>query len=333
MTKSIWGLHMADIDAESPIENGFIGIGWPEMGDLSKLPNNREAFKAQMSRKYPEEKAGAIPVKAGVLFRFANEMEIGDLVVYPSKPDRIVHLGIIEGGYKYAAQFFGDYPHRRNVKWVRQMQRAEFSQSALYEIGSAITLFQVSKHADEFRSAFEGEAVVDQDLDDEAAAEVSLQVQESTEDFIIKRLKTKLSPYDFEKFIAHLLTCMGYYARVTQQSSDGGIDIIAHKDELGFEPPIIKVQCKQTLEPIGRPKVQELHGAIETGEHGLFVSLGQFSAEARAYDRTKPNLRLIDGATLVELIYNHYEKFYTRYKLLLPLKRAYIAGSAPETTE
>lgn len=333
MIKSIWGLHMADIDAVSPIENRFIAIGWPAMGDLSKLPKTRDSFKAQMSAKYSEVKVGAIPVKAGVLFRFANEMEVGDMVVYPSKPDRTVHLGIIDSDYKYVSEFMDSYPHRRKVKWLRQMQRAEFSQSALYEIGSAITLFQISTHADEFRAALDGTAIVDQELDDEAAADVSIQVQESTEDFVIKRLKTKLSPYDFEKFIAHLLTCMGYYARVTQQSSDGGIDIIAHKDELGFEPPIIKVKCKQTLEPIGRPKVQELHGAIETGEHGLFVSLGQFTADARAYDRTKPNLRLIDGTALVDLIYNHYEKFDTRYKLLLPLKRAYIAGSAPEVTD
>ena len=69
---------------------------------------------------------------------------------------------------------------------------------------------------------------------------------ESTEDFIIKRLKSNLSSYQFEKIIAHLLERIGYRARVTQASGDGGVDIIAHKDDLGFEG-IVKVQCKQTL--------------------------------------------------------------------------------------
>ena len=119
---------------------------------------------------------------------------------------------------------------------------------------------------------------------------------------------------------------MGYHSRVTQASADGGIDIIAHRDELGFEPPIIKVQCKQILSTIGRPEVQQLHGAIEIDEHGLFVTLGSFTADARTYERGKPNLRLIDGPTLIELIYSHYHEFDPRYQMLLPLKRTYIPG-------
>ena len=121
---------------------------------------------------------------------------------------------------------------------------------------------------------------------------------------------------------------MGYHSRVTQASGDGGIDIIAHRDELGFEPPIIKVQCKQILTTIGRPEVQQLHGAIENGEHGLFVTLGSFSPDARTFERTKPNMRLIDGPTLIELIYSHYHQFEPRYQMLLPLKRTYIPGPA-----
>lgn len=327
MTQAIWGLHMAEIDAAAPVKDGFVGIGWQAMGDLSALPKNRDAFKARLAETYPGQKPGAIPVKAGVLYRFVCEMAVGDVIVYPSKPDRMVHLGLIEGDYTFQTDFMKQYPHRRKVKWVRHVPRAEFSQSALYEIGSAITLFQISAHAEEFRAALEGQATGAEDVDEENADEVSVQVEESTEDFIIKRLKTKLSPYEFEKFVAHLLTCMGYHARVTQQSSDGGIDIIAHKDELGFEPPIIKVQCKQTLDQTGRPKVQELHGAVETGEHGLFVTLGGFSNDARTFERSKPNMRLIDGNALIELIYAHYERFDTRYKMLLPLKRTYIPGS------
>jgi restriction system protein len=121
---------------------------------------------------------------------------------------------------------------------------------------------------------------------------------------------------------------MGYHSRVTQASGDGGVDIIAHRDELGFEPPIIKVQCKQITTTIGRPDVQQLHGAVEKEEHGLFVTLGSFSADARTFERTKPNLRLIDGEALIELIYAHYHKFEPRYQMLLPLKRSYTPGTA-----
>jgi restriction system protein len=323
MTQTVWGLHMAEIDAQAPIKGGFIGIGWAEMGNLSHLSDNREAFKARFAEVYSSVKPGAVPVKAGVLYRFVHEMSVDDVVVYPSKPDRMVNLGVVQSEYAFEPAADTVYPHRRRVRWMKSVPRADFSQSALHEIGSAITLFLVTTHAEEFLAALEGKSTLAQDVDDATADEVSTQVEESAEDFIIKRLKARLSPYDFEKFIAHLLTCMGYHARVTQRSGDGGIDVIAHRDELGFEPPIIKVQCKQTLEQTGRPAVQQLHGAIEQGEHGLFVTLGSFSPDARTYERSKPNLRLIDSNELIGLIYSHYDSFDPSYKVLLPLRKTY----------
>jgi len=117
---------------------------------------------------------------------------------------------------------------------------------------------------------------------------------------------------------------MGYFTRVTAKSGDGGVDIIAHKDQLGFEPPIIKVQCKQVTNPVGRPEVTQLLGNVENGEHGLFITLGAYSRDAREYDRSKSNLRLIDGEQLVELIFENYRKFEPRYQALLPLKQIYV---------
>lgn len=324
--KPMWGMHMELHHVMRPVEHGFLSVGWDRVGDLSKLAPARDAFKKALADAYPTTKAGAIPVQAGVLFRFAVEMAKGDYVVYPSKPDRMVNLGVIDGDYQFDPKTDPTFPNRRKVKWLKRMQRTDFSQTALYEIGSAVTLFQIAAHYDEFLAAFEGRTTEPEAVDDTTVSAVSAQVEESTEDFILKRLKSGQSPYEFEHFVAHLLNCMGYRTRVTKASGDGGIDIIAHKDELGFEPPIIKVQCKQTLEQSGRPAVQQLHGAIEHGEHGLFVTLGGFSNDAKTYERSKPNLRLIDGTALIELIYAHYHKFEPRFQMLLPLKRVYIPG-------
>lgn len=328
--KAIWGIHMAREHGLAPVEMGYVAIGWHKMGDLSAIPPNRDAFKRRVAEAYPDKKPGAVPVNAGVIYRFVVEMKLGDIVVFPSKPDRMINIGVISGEYRYVPDGAVNCPNWRKIRWVKSIPRASFSQSSLNEIGSALTLFRISSNADEFLAAMEGHAFEadDVDADDEVSAErVSMQVEESTEDFIIKRLKSSQTPYQFEHFIAHLLKCMGYFARVTQASGDGGIDIIAHRDELGFEPPIIKVQCKQILSTVGRPDVQQLHGAVESGEHGLFVTLGSFSSDARTFERTKPNMRLIDGATLIDLIYAHYHQFEPRYQMLLPLKRSYIPGS------
>lgn len=164
------------------------------------------------------------------------------------------------------------------------------------------------------------------------AAEIAVQAEEGVEDFVIKQLKNGLSAELFEHFIAELLRCMGYYARVTRYAGDGGVDIIAHKDELGFEPPIIKAQCKQSLSTIGGPAVQQLLGAIQPGEHALFVTLGDYSSDALRIERGKSNLRLIGGADLVRLIFNNYERFESRFRTLLPLKRSYTPSAMPTDT-
>lgn len=331
--QTIWGIHMGAQHGSSPLDKGYIAIGWSRMGDLSKLPADREAFKARLSTLYPDKKAGAIPVDAGTLFRFTYDMKPGDIIIYPSKKDRMVNIGEITGTYEYhpagAEQTDQEIEatNRRPVKWLKSVPRATFSQSALYEIGSFITLFQVTTHADQFLAVLSGEAHALEDTDDAQVEAASEQVEESTEDFLIKRLKTALTPERFEHFVAHLLRCMGYYARVTQFGGDGGIDIIAHRDELGFEPPLIKVQCKQIVNNIGRPNVQQLMGAVEQQEFGLFVTLGGYTREALDAERSRPNLRLIDGSMLIDLIYRHYDSFEPQWQTLIPLKRRYIPGS------
>jgi restriction system protein len=325
--RTVWGIHMEWDDATGSRDTKDIAIGWQALGDLNVLPAQREAFKEVFAKAYPADKAGAVPVKAGILFRFAKEMKVGDIVVYPSKADRLVNIGVVEGNYTFAPSINPQYPHRRPIAWKVHVPRANFSQPALYEIGSAITLFQISNNTEEFLSALDGKLFKVADVDAVSAVETAVQAEEGVEDFVIKQLKNGMNSEMFEHFIAELLRCMGYYARVTRYAGDGGVDIIAHKDELGFEPPIIKVQCKQSLATIGGPAVQQLLGAIQSEEHALFVTLGDYTSDAVRIERGKSNLRLIGGTDLVRLIFNNYERFEPRFKTLLPLKRSYTPNA------
>lgn len=325
--ETLWGIHIPVGVGTRPIDEGFVSIGWDRMGDISALPANREAFKRKLAAEYPDERPGAVPVKAGVLYRFAHEMKPGDGVIYPSKADRMVNLGVIDGPLEYHPDSpIEEMISRRPVRWVRSVPRSQFSQGALHEIGSALTLFQVANNAEEFLAAFAGHLPETAPLDEEAAEAVSEQVAENSDDYVLKRLKSAIDAYEFEQFTASLLQAMGYHARVTQKSGDAGVDVIAHRDELGFEPPIIKVQCKQTFGTIGRPDIQRLDGAIQHGEFGLFVTLGTFSADARTYESMKPNLRLIDGTELAALVYRHYGAFTPAMQRIVPLRRIYVPG-------
>ncbi|WP_377828793.1 restriction endonuclease [Bradyrhizobium lupini] len=325
--RPIWGIHMNRGFGTRPTEDEFIAIGWASMGDLSKLPATREAYKKAVAATYPNVKPGAVPVIAGTLFKFVNEMKKGDLVIYPSKADRMVNLGVIDGEYEFLPKADEmQCPNRRKVKWIHRLARPVFSQGALHEIGSAVTLFSVRNNAEEFMAAFEGKPLPSEDVDSETGSAAAAFAEEEIEDFVIKRLKSGLSFGQFEYFIAHLLERMGYHCRVTQSSGDGGVDIVAHRDELGFKD-VVKVQCKQTLNTIGQPQVAQLYGHIQDDEHGLFVTLGGYSAPALEFERANQNIRLITGDELLKLIFNHYEEFEPRYRMLLPMKRTYVVAT------
>lgn len=89
---------------------------------------------------YPDSKKGAIATSAGMLYRFAVEMKIGDYVVFPSKTDRKINIGIVESDFIYKPEA-APYVQQRNVKWLKQLPRTAFSQGALYEVGSALSFF------------------------------------------------------------------------------------------------------------------------------------------------------------------------------------------------
>lgn len=333
--RTLWGVHN-DQPQLGLVENGFISIGWNEVGDLRAVGDDRDAMKARVAAAYPSAKPGAIPGWAGTLLTFAYRMQPGDLVVYPHKPDSTLNFGRISGDYRYEpdAEL---HRSRRPVTWLRTgVPRTTFSKTARYEVGSAVTIIRVKHHLNEFLAFIEDNAVpvetppellAPEEVVEAAAAEVSAErIETDTRDFVVETLMRELEGVQFEHFVAHLLEQMGYRTQVTQASGDGGVDVIAHRDPLGLEPPIIKVQCKRTTSSIGGPDVQRLTGTLAPGgsELGLFVTLGSYSKDAQAIGRTRQDLRLINGNDLVDLIFQHYERFSPEYKRLLPMRRVYV---------
>jgi restriction system protein len=331
----LWGVHN-DQPQLDLVANGFISIGWNLMGDLAAAGDDRDAMKARVLAAYPDAKPGAVPGTAGTLLSFAYRMQPGDLVVYPYKPDSTLNFGRIESDYYYDA-LAPIHRNRRKVTWLKTgVPRTDFSQTARYEVGSAVTIFRVKHHLQEFLDCVGGvaPAVVvppgalgPEDAAEAAADTVTVErIETDTRDFVIETLTRELEGVDFEHFVAHLLEAMGYRTQVTQASGDGGIDVIAHRDPLGLEPPIIKVQCKRTTTTMGSPDVQRLTGTLAPGgsELGLFVTLGAYSKEAQSLGRTRQDLRLINGNDLVDLVFQHYEQFNSEYKRLLPIRRVYV---------
>lgn len=145
----VWGVHMGEHVGSRPLDGGYVAIGWSALGDLKQYAD-RDALKAALAQHYPEKKVGSRPVDAGILFRFAHEMKAGDIVVYPSKHDRMVNVGRFPGAFEYVADDPDDYPNHRVVEWLLHLPRNELGQSVLNEIGAFITVLLIQSSADVF---------------------------------------------------------------------------------------------------------------------------------------------------------------------------------------
>lgn len=322
MAVTLWGIHGGRDGSADPLfrERGLLALGWTALGDLSQLDADRGAFRTALVEAYPETLAGAVPVEAGVLFRFVHEMALGDLVAYPSREDRCIHLFEVKGPYHYDATAGEDFPHRRPAKLLMSLPRGSFSQPALNEIGAAITLFRIKTNAAEFLTKLTGQSPevpkpVEADLEPEPQS-AGPGFAESTQDFVIRRLGLHLKGHPFAHFVGHLLNLMGYRTQVSPPGRDGGIDILVHKDALGFQGAVMKVQVKSSEAQVGEKDVRDLTGLLHEDERGLFVTLGTYNLDARKIARGPKGIRLIDGPELVDLICEHYDQIDHRYRKL-----------------
>lgn len=319
--KRVQGIHT--LDDNLFLKENVVAIGWNEVGDLSKIAPDRDAFKKKYTETYPDAKKMSIATSAGMLYRFANEVQIGDYIVFPSKINREINIGTVESNYIYDPDT-GSYVQQRKVKWLKHLPRTAFSQGALYEIGSALSFFSVKNYADEFLTAldknFKGTVSADT-ADDETVAATADEIIENTRDYILKELSRNLKGYDLEEFVADLLSAMGYRTTISPHGGDSGIDITAYKDEL---PPRILVQVKSQDGDIKETTIQSLKGAMREGDYGLFVTLSNYTKKAQKYLGNTPIIRGINGMELVDLILKYYDSLSEKYRKMIPLKMVYI---------
>lgn len=103
----------------------------------------------------------------------------------------------------------------------------------------------------------------------------------------------------FEDLCANYLRETGFKCELTPLGADGGVDIWVYSKE--HHTKLAAVQCKAwNTWQVGVKPVRELYGvmAAQGIPHGMFVTTGVFTNEAKAFASGK-NLKLIDGAAML----------------------------------
>lgn len=118
----------------------------------------------------------------------------------------------------------------------------------------------------------------------EARVEVAAQNQPAFREF-----SDDMTPGEFEVFCAEELRRAGWNARVTMQSRDQGVDVVAEKGNVR-----VVIQCKLYARPVGNKSVQEATAARahEQANYGIVVTNNRYTQSAEQLASTNGILLL-----------------------------------------
>lgn len=317
--KTIWGFHN-DKEEIRMLDEEYIALGWKKMGDMSSIDKTRDAYYNRYNQVFPGNKKMSVSNSAGQIFRFINEAQIGDYVVFPSKFDRKVNIGIIESNYFYDDSE-REFPHKRKVNWIlKEIDRDKYSEAAKYEFGSFLSFFKIKKYTNEHEAIINGKKITEiyEQEDDSISIEA---IEDSTKDYILKEISRNYKGYDFEEVVSWLLNAMGYKTKNSSKGGDRGKDIIVYRDEL---PPRIIVQVKSGDSEIKEEVVQSLKGALNDGDYGLFVTLSDFTKNAKDFLSKQSRIKSINGSEFVDLLLKYYDDMPDEFKEIIKLRKVYM---------
>ncbi len=116
---------------------------------------------------------------------------------------------------------------------------------------------------------------------------------------ILEKLR-RLTPKEFEDYIAFLFSKLGFTTERVGGSYDGGVDVIAEKNGVKHY-----IQCKKFISSqVSVGSVRDFYGSLVdklSDGKGYFITTNKFTLEAEKFAETKP-IELIDGYGLMKYI-------------------------------
>ena len=63
---------------------------------------------------------------------------------------------------------------------------------------------------------------------------------------------------------------------------------------------------------------------MREGDYGLFVTLSDYTKNAKVYLESTPIIRGINGDELANLVLKYYEQLSPKYRRMIPLEMVYV---------
>lgn len=135
---------------EEYYEKGIMGLGWDEIGDLTKF-NSKEEMRQMMKEKI--DPSLSFTMGAHATWQFANEMKPGDVIFAKKGRNMLVGRGIVESDY-YFDESRDDEKNTRKVKWT---DKGEWQMSAMAAMKTLTDLTPYTDYVRDINSLFESD--------------------------------------------------------------------------------------------------------------------------------------------------------------------------------
>ncbi len=311
-----------------------------------------EQIKTAMIAQNPDEQVRKLINGAGQINAFVHTMQIGDWIVLPLKRKAAIAVGEITSAYTFDPRAEEDFRHFRNVRWLNtSIPRNVFDKDLLFSFGAFMTVCRITRNDAENRvkrlaaNNWQASANILGDVartvggDTGQAHEDSapLDLEELARDQLSELIRRKFKGIAMERLVEGILKAQGFVTWRTPEEKrdkrDKSIDILAARGDLGFDAPRICVQVKSGQDPMDRPTLDQLRGAMtrSKAEKGLLVAWGGFT---RTVEEEIPvqffDVRLWDEQELIAQLLNVYEKLDADLRAELPLKRVWLPTASQE---
>jgi restriction system protein len=311
---------------EAAVKEGLVCHAWNELPDYSACHSKHE-LRALYVEAYPHETERQVISGVSQTWRFAHEIQKGNLVALPLKKEAAFEFGWVTGDYEYKA-VAPNVKHIRAVKWIKAVPRSGIPQDILISMNSSLTVFGVSRNDAEARLspilAPPTGASAELEVGAEPGDREAIDVEETARDGIIKFIQCRFKGHDLTRLVEAVLKAQGYATKMSPPGPDAGVDIFAGSGPFGMDQPRLCVQVKSGNNPEGQGTFNELLGAVSKfdSEQGLLVSWGGFTNPVKLDARKHFfKIRLWNQGDLVSALVQNYERLDDEIKAELPLKR------------
>lgn len=151
-----------------------------------------------------------------------------------------------------------------------------------------------------------------------------MDIETLAKDQIVDYVNRKYRGHELSRLVEAVLQAQGYVTENAKPGPDGGVDILAGKEPMGFGEPRICVQVKSSESPADVKVLRGLQGVMANfgAERGLLVSWGGFTRDTIKEARLNFfNIRLWDSDDLIRAILKNYDNLSDSLQAELPLKR------------